>query len=338
MKSKKFKVLVTDVPNDVVVEKTVLGNKFQVYLTNIKKFKKLSKQFKLKIDAILTGATIKFDSKELSNFPNCKIISRYGIGYDKIDLNEAIKKNIKICVVPDYGVDEVSDHALTMILNLNRSLGVYDMNMKNLYRRNIILWDHNYSPFQKRLKDMTLGIIGLGRIGSSLARKAKSLNMNVIFYDPFVKSGYEKILDIKRVYHLNEIAKYSDAVSLHVPYNKRNHNFVDDNFFKNVKKKIIFINVSRGGLVSSKILAKYYGEKISGIGLDVFENEPPEKTDKIINLWKKKENDGRIVITPHSAFYSLSAFTELRTKATKNIREFLINGKLINCLNVNKDL
>ncbi len=333
MKLTKFKVLVTDTPNNLIEEKLVLGDKFKLYLTNIKSYKKLNKKFKSKIDAILTGATLKFDKKELENYKNCKVISRYGIGYDKIDLNEAKKRNIKVFVVPDYGVDEVSDHALSLMLALNRSLLIYDTQIKNSYIKNKIVWDHNKSPNQMRLNDITLGIVGLGRIGSSLARKAKALNMNVIFYDPFIPDGYDKVMNIKKVNKLNEIAEKSNIVSLHVPYNEKNHNFIDNKFFEKVRNNIIFINVSRGGLVESKVLAKYFEKKISRIGLDVFEKEPPDNNDPIIKLWKKKENQGKIIITPHSAFYSISAFKELRAKATLNIKKYLLNGKLKNCIN-----
>lgn len=333
MKKNKFKVLVTDTPDNLIEEKSVLGNNFQLYLTNINSYKKLGNNFKSKVDAILTGANLKFDKKELDNFKNCKVISRYGIGYDKIDLNEAKKRGIKVFVVPDYGVDEVSDHALSLMLALNRSLLIYDYQIKNSYIKNKIVWDYNKSLNQMRLNDITLGIVGLGRIGSSLARKAKALNMNVIFYDPFIPDGYDKVMNIKKVKKLSEIAEKSNIVSLHVPYNEKNHNFINNKFFEKIKKNIIFINVSRGGLVESNVLAKYFNKKISRIGLDVFKKEPPDKNDPIIKLWKKKENQGKIIITPHSAFYSLSAFKELRIKASVNIKQYLLNGRLKNCIN-----
>ncbi len=333
MKKNKKKILITDIPSEKIVEKKVFGKNFNIYLTNYSSFKSLSKSFKSKIDGILAGHQIKFNKKVIDEFKNCKAITRYGIGYDNIDVDYAKKKGIKVFVVPDYGVDEVSDHALSLILSLNRSTIIYDKEMRNLKNGSKIKWDHKTNLNQKRFKNMKIGIVGLGRIGSSLARKSRALGMDVFFYDPFINDGYDKVMDIKKVDEIYDLARICDIISLHIPYSKKNHNFINENFFKKIKKKIIFINVSRGGLVSSKVLAKYYGSKISRIGLDVFDEEPPSLKDPLIKLWTKKQNQGKIILSPHSAFYSYDSVIELRSKASKTLKNFITKKILSNCVN-----
>ena len=333
MKQKKLNILITDVPEDKKIEEKIFGKNYNVHLTNFDRYKSLSKKFKSTIDAIITGHYIAFDKKEIKQFPNCKSITRYGIGYNNIDIQESKKNRVKVFVVPDYGVDEVSDHALGLILSLNRSLLSYDNFMREGSSSKKILWDFTLNLNQSRLKNMKLGIVGLGRIGSSLARKAVALNMNVVFYDPYINDGYDKVLNIQRAENLDELTYDCDIISLHLPYSKKNHNIINESFLKKLKKKIIFINVSRGGLVSSKSLAKFYGKKISKIGLDVFESEPPTISNEIIKLWKKKENVGKIIISPHCAFYSLESLKELRFKAATTTKKFLEKNITTNCVN-----
>ena len=327
---KKKKILITDVPGDKQIEKKIFGDNYDIYLTNINSFKSLSQNFKSKIDAILTGHMLPFNKNLIDQFKNCKAIARYGIGFNNIDILYAEKKNIKVFVVPDYGVDEVSDHALSLILAINRSIMIYDHHMRKSIKNSSLFWEYKINLNQKRLNNTKLGIIGLGRIGSSLARKAKALNMQVSYYDPYIDDGYDKVHNITKVDSLYELAKDSDVISVHVPYSEQNHNFLNEKFFNKIKKnKIIFINVSRGGLVSSKVLAKFYGNKISGIGLDVFENEPPNTNDEIIKLWKQDKNKGKIILSPHSAFYSKESYIELRSKASQTLKNYL-EKKLIN--------
>ncbi len=282
----------------------------------------------------MTGHHVTFDKKIIKKLKRCKIIVRYGVGFDSIDIKEASKSKIKVFNVPDYGVDEVSDHALGLILDLSRFLSGNDFFLKNQIEVGNIKWRYDLNKHQVRLKNLNLGIIGLGRIGTSLSLKSKPIFKNINFYDPYVNDGVEKSLGLIKKDNLTELFNTSDVISVHVPSSKKNKFFLKENYFKNLKKKIIFINTSRGDLVKNDILFKYFNSgKIISIGLDVFENEPISKGDKLVKLWLEKKNYGKIIFTPHSAFYSKQALFEIRYKALISLKNYFEKGIVKNCVN-----
>jgi phosphoglycerate dehydrogenase-like enzyme len=173
----------------------------------------------------------KIDSKFMDQRPNLKAIVRYGVGYNNVDVNEANKRGIKVCIVPDYGVEEVAQTAASFIVSHARNIIEYDHQSKNRYLTNT--WQKTDSRV-KRISDQTVCIVGVGRIGSTAALLCKAFGFNVIFYDPYVNRGYEKVLGIQRSDSLELALKKSDYVSVHVPSNN-NKGMIDEQFLMSMK-------------------------------------------------------------------------------------------------------
>ena len=331
----KYNIFIPDLLSETRLEKKILGKKYNLTLSSPEKFENLPESFFAKVNGIMTGHHVKFTKNIINKLSKCKIIVRYGVGFDNIDVDAASKKKIRIFNVPDYGVDEVSDHALGLILNLNRFLSGNDYSLKKQIKENNLKWRYDLNRNQIRLKNLNLGIIGLGRIGSALSLKCKPIFNNVNFYDPYIEDGIEKSLGIIKKNNLNELFNSSDVISVHVPSSKKNKFFLKDKYFRDLKRKITFINTSRGDLIKNEILYKYFLKgKIISIGLDVFEKEPISKNDKLVKLWLDNKNYGKIIFTPHNAFYSKQALFEIRYKALISLKNYFEKGITKNCVNL----
>jgi lactate dehydrogenase-like 2-hydroxyacid dehydrogenase len=318
-------ILVTDVVKELSVEKKFLYN----YNLVLKKITKLDLKTLSNIQGIITGHEISFDKVLISKLPNCKAIVRYGVGYNNIDLNFAKKKGIRVFNVPDYGSNEVADVALGMTMSFLKNLNFYYFNILSKKKN---FWNYKNGLIHRRLTQINAGVIGLGRIGSSFARRAKLLGLNVYFYDPYVKELNEKI---KKIKSLKKIFDICDVITLHVPSTKRTKFFITDSLIKHAKKNLIIINTARGDLIKENTIIKNIKNgKIMYYGSDVFENEPINFNSKIYRLIKNKKFSSRIIFTPHSAFYTRESFYDLRSKAAKTMFLFLKRGVLKNCVNL----
>ena len=177
----------------------------------------------------------KIDEKFLKKFPTLEVV-RYGVGFDNVDLKACKKRKLIVCNNPDYGVDEVSDTALAMILSFARGLNLYNDAAKNLAKKRSKKWQEFKYLRLRRLKNLNIGIIGAGRIGSALARKSLPIFKEVSFYDPYKPLGYEKSICCKRYFDLEEILSAVDVVSIHVPLNKETTGIIDNKFIEKMKK------------------------------------------------------------------------------------------------------
>ena len=242
-----------------------------------------------------------------------KAAQRYGIGVDNINIKVATELGIVVSNIPDYCINEVSDHALSMILAINRMI-IPDSKMVKLGKWN----DVKKGSRVYRLKDATLGIIGFGRIGRRLAFKAKALGLNVIAYDPYIN---EKIYDDVNILSFDEVISNSDILSLHVPLTEETNHLISNKELEKMKKDAILINVSRGGLIDEAALSKYLDNgKIRGVGLDVMEDDNPSPSNPLF----KYEN---VIVTPHTAFFSQESSQELQIRSCKQLYDVL-NGKI----------
>jgi len=265
------------------------------------------------------------DDSYLSQFPNLQGVVRYGVGYDAIDLEAIKNKGLIFCNTPDYGTDEVSDTAISMIMNIVRGLSRYDQYCRN-YKDNT--WQENTITSLRRTSSLSLGVIGAGRIGGSILRKASAIGFNVQFYDPYKERGYEKMLAAQRFDSLDELIRESDIVSINTPLNDETRHLVNEEFISIMKEGSSFINTARGELVSS--LDIFYeplkSKKLSCIALDVLPKEPPDE-NKLIKAWKENEDwiSGRVMINPHTAYYTEEAYIEMRKKAAENAKRIIDN-------------
>jgi D-3-phosphoglycerate dehydrogenase len=241
--------------------------------------------------------------KVIQALSKCKVIARYGVGVDNIDIEAATKKNIIVANVPDYCIDEVSTHTMSLILACARSLTILDRKVRE--RK----WDFTVAKPLFRTEGQTVGLFGLGRIARKVAQKALGFGFKVITYDPYVSESGE---DIKLV-DLDYLLANSDFLSIHAPLTKETRHLFGENKLHKMKKTAFLINTSRGPLIDEKALYKALKEKwIAGAALDVMEKEPPDWNNPLLKL----EN---IIITPHISFYSEESYRELKIKVAESV-------------------
>ena len=202
----------------------------------------------------------KITKKVMDSLPNLKMIVRYGVGVDTIDIEEATKHNIQVCNVPDYGMNEVADHAIALMMAMTRKIVL----MNNYTKQE--KWDYTYSIPIHRACNQTVGVIGLGRIGRNFATKAHALGYNIIGYDPYFKESNDtKFITIKS---LDELISSADIISLHIPA-EGNQNLFNKETFKKMKNNAIIINVARGGIINEDDLYDALNSKeIAGAAID----------------------------------------------------------------------
>jgi len=268
--------------------------------------------------------------KKLSN---CKIFVTPKVGFDNIDVQAWGKRNIPVCNVPDYGTQEVADHALALFLSLVKGITFHTRQLKDKPSEN---WRPALNPYGMRISNMVFGIIGMGRIGTATALRAKAFGMDVVFFDPYVGNGTELALGVRRVHSLEELAEASDAISLHLPHNAETHEMINAKFLDQAKKNLILINTARGGLIDLNALAEALkNDQILAAGLDVLPQEPASREHPLIQAWSDDEPwiADRLLITPHSAFYTPESLYDMRFKGGEVALNYLEKGRLENCVN-----
>ena len=252
------------------------------------------------------------DEDILRSSKNLKVAQRYGIGVDNINIEVATELGIVVSNIPDYCIDEVSDHAMSMILSLNRLLARdSDLVKKGLW--NEIKKDKRVY----RLSEATLGLLGFGRIGRRISKKAKNFGLKVIAYDPYLN---EKEIDDVEIHSLNKVLKDSNIISLHLPLTEQTNHIIDTEQFDLMNKDTILINVSRGGLINEEALIENLNNgKIRGAGLDVIESSI-DKTNGLFSF-------DNVIITPHTAFFSQESSEELQLRSSMQLYDVLTGSK-----------
>ncbi len=237
---------------------------------------------------------------------NCKISARYGIGVDNVDIAKATELGIVVTNVPDYCMDEVTDHALGMIIALNRRLVPHTKAVTNGGWTDVVL-----NQPMHRTRGATLGIVGFGRIGRSLAAKAVGFGMNILAYDPLIEPGTE--VEGASAVSLDDVLTQSDFVSLHVPLIPATENMISAPELAKMKPGSIIVNCARGGLIDEDALAASLASgHTAGAGLDVLEPAPPDPSSALL----KQEN---VIITPHTAFFSQASTLELERRTAQEV-------------------
>ncbi len=311
------------------LEKKLLGSKFNLILGNCANEKYLKPNHLKTCNIILAWHDIKYTKKLIDKLPNCKAIVREGVGYDSVDIQYAAKKKIYVFNVPDYGVGEVADHTIGLFLSLLRKINFVNSELK----KNLNKWHWSMFKGNKRTNKITFGILGLGRIGTAVALRAKSLGCKVIFFDKYLKTGTNKSLGFYKVKSLKELLLKSDVLSLHVPITNETQKILNSKNLKNLKKNSILINTARGELIDENYLTQLIQQKyFYGVGLDVLASEPPKNNLKIIKLWRSGRYN--IILSPHGAFYSEESYKEMRKKAVITAKNFILKKDLTNCVNL----
>lgn len=260
-----------------------------------------------KVDGLVLKTT-NLSNKELDNAKKLKIISRFGVGYDNLDLKYLKKRNIKLRITANSNKVTVAEHVLSKIFFFYKK----DFQNDKLARKRI--FKENKIFFGKDLFNSKILIFGFGRIAKELSKRCHALGMKVYIYDPYVKAKSSKYKFVKSYWNL--LSKV-DAISVHIPHTKYTYKFFDLKFFKKMKKGSIFINTSRGQVVDEQDLIKFLKNNKNKIkfGLDVFEIEPPKKNNFILK-------SQYTFLTPHSATKTNECFENMSFEAVKNIKNF----------------
>ncbi|TVP82012.1 MAG: C-terminal binding protein [Puniceicoccaceae bacterium] len=267
----------------------------------------------------------------VDRLPALRGVQRYGVGYDNLDLSALQERGIVACNNPDYGVDEVSDTAVAMILNIVRGVSTYDQAAR-AYRST---WQENVNPAVKRTSETVLGVVGAGRIGGSVLLKCRALGFQTVFFDPYRPRGYEKMLKSRRLDSLDELLAVSDVVSVHTPLNAETRGVINAAFIKAMKPGGALVNTGRGGLLEGTecLVEALHSGHLAGVALDVLPQEPPPN-DALISAWRLGEEwlGGRLIINPHTSYYSAESYRELRVNAARNALRIYENRPPYNLL------
>src|SRR6201995_3740468 len=264
---------------------------------------------------------------------NCRIFVKYGVGYDDIDIERFGKLGIPVWNVPDYGTREVADHAIALTMTLAKSVAYHDQELRADLRAN---GRPAHNPFGRRLSVCTFGVVGMGRIGTAAARRAKAFDMDVVFYDPYQPNGYQFAIGVRRADSLAELMGQCDFVSIHAPLTSETRNLIGADAFATAKRGMILINTARGPIVD--IDALYDAMKdgtVLAAGLDVLPQEPANPQARLIAAWQRNEDwiRHRLVLTPLSAFFTPESMRDNRGFASRTAARYLRDGRLENCVN-----
>jgi D-3-phosphoglycerate dehydrogenase / 2-oxoglutarate reductase len=245
--------------------------------------------------------------------PQLRLVSRYGVGVDAVDTDAAARHGVWVCNVPDYGTVEVALHAVAMLLALLRNVAGHDREVRAGH------WDYHLGGQLRRPSSLTLGVVGLGRIGRMTAERAAPWFGAVVGYDPYLPDaawphGMERL-------GLEEVFARSSAITLHLPLTEDTHGLVGTERLALMPNESYLVNTARGGLVDlDAVLEALQSGRLAGAALDVLPQEPPPKGHPLLT-------HPRALITPHVAWYSAEAEVELRRKAAQNIVDLAWTGR-----------
>ncbi|HUB41010.1 MAG TPA: C-terminal binding protein [Streptosporangiaceae bacterium] len=246
----------------------------------------------------------------LDAMPACKIVSRVGTGLDSIDLDAAARRGIYVTNVADYSVDEVSTHAIALLLAHTRRLPQYVAGVRAGQ------WSSTGNGAIRRLRGLTLGVVGFGRIGQATAAKGRGLGLWVLAFDPF-RAGTDIRASGAEPVDLPELLDRSDFISLHVPLTAQTHHLINAQALAAMKPSAVLINTARGGLVDEPALAAAIRSgQIAGAALDVLAQEPPPQDHPLLA-------DQRVLITPHAGWYSTEAQDDVAVRACEEVHRVL---------------
>jgi phosphoglycerate dehydrogenase-like enzyme len=270
--------------------------------------------------AIILWHGPQIDAALIARLENCRVIIRNGVGFDTVDIAAAAHAGIPVCNVPDYGTEEVADHALALTLALYRQLFPLDSEAKNLG------WKIETAAKMRRLNTQTFGILGLGRIGTAAALRAKAFGFRVVFFDPYVPSGTHKALGLERVATLDELLRRSDTLSVHCPLTAETRGLIGKKEISLLKPGSFLVNTARGDIVQkAPVFAALRRGHLAGAGLDVVEAEPLRTSEEAATP--------NLIVTCHAAFCSPEGMVEMRSTSAKIARAAVLGERVWNRVN-----
>ena len=278
-----FQVVIPDFINDdLLPEKEVLGDIARIIALDAYGEDELADRID-SADAIMLYHNLSLSEQTIGRLRNCKLIVRCGVGFDNVDRQAAARRGIPVANVPDYGTEEVADSAMAMTLSLAR--GVHPIN--SALRQSIGEYSYTQVAPLQRLRGRVFGIIGLGRIGTATAIRAKAFGMDVAFYDPLKQDGYDKGIGCRRVNTLRELLEQSHLVSLHCPLTEQTRQMINRESLSWMTPGSFLVNTARGDVVETDVLPEFLASgHLAGAGIDVLAEEPPSEDNPIVAAWR----------------------------------------------------
>ena len=317
--ARKAKVVLTDhAVGTYEVEKKILDGLAELVILQTKKPEEFIAQAE-DCDALLNTYCGPITAEVMARMPKCKIIARYGIGVDTIDLGAATAAGIIVTNNPTYCIEEVAEHTMALLLAGARKVAFYDRLVRDGR------WELPPGKPIFRLVGSTIGLVGFGNIARKVALRAAAFDMQVLFFDPFIQQGQYDVPG-KKV-ELNELLEASDFISLHPPLIPQTRKMINDEAFSRMKPTAFLINCSRGPIIDTDALVRALdAKKISGCALDTVDPEPLPNPHPL----RGREN---VIINPHTAWYSEQAMAGLQAGAPNEVRRVLLGEWPVNVVN-----
>ena len=330
--SQRAKVVVTDfITEPLDHERRILGDLAEVAALNAFSEDDLVGNIE-DADAIMLYHFIGISARTVQRLQRCKLIVRCGVGFDNVDRAAARERGITVANVPDYGTEDVADSAIGMMLTLTR--GIHYLNDR--LQRGQGPWIYTQAQPLHRLRGRVFGTVGIGRIGTATALRAKALGMDVVYYDPFAPQGRDKSLGVRVVETLDELLAQAHVLSMHCPLTSETKHIINASTIAKLPPGSFLVNTSRGGVVDVlAVLDAITSGHLRGAAIDVLEMEPPASDHPLIAAWRDPNHPahGRIIVNPHSAFYSEEGLLDMRIKGSQNCRRVLLGQVPYNVVN-----
>ncbi|MCS6864310.1 MAG: C-terminal binding protein [Gemmataceae bacterium] len=328
----RFRVVIADFITDAMLpEREILGDVAEIVSLGASREEELCGHVE-NADALMIYHNIAISERTISQLRQCKLIIRCGVGFDNVACAAARACGIPVANVPDYGTEEVADSAIGLMLALTRGIALLNRRLQ----RHAGEWSYMQAVPLSRLRGRAFGIIGLGRIGTAAALRAQALGMDVVFYDPYVRDGYDKALGIRRVETLEELWPQVFVLSLHCPLTEETRHIVDARALAAMPRGCYLVNTSRGATVDTAAIPDAIRRgHLAGAGIDVLPSEPPPPDDPLVVAWRDPNDPchDRVILNPHAAFYSEEGLLEIRVKAARTVRRALLGEPIRNVVN-----
>ena len=310
---------------DDTEERRIFGEGATVVMRDVSKLSELSDEDCAAADGLMIFRFWVSDA-DLARFTKLRAMVRMGVGYDRLDREAAARRGVIVCNVPDYGTSEVADHAISLALALSRGL----IHHHERQRSGAADWSVIRDPAIRRFSNTTFGILGLGRIGTAAALRAKALGFRVVFFDPNLPNGAELAIGVARVRSLEALLEQSNILSVHAPATRTTQGMLGAAQFAALPQGAVVVNTARGAIMDfDALLAALRSGHIAAAGLDVMDVEPPvEPVHPLLQAYRDRDPalEGRLIITPHSAFWTPDAEWDIRIKSAETMAAALGNN------------
>ena len=314
------------IPDDGL-EREVFGPEIRIMRRTVKTLADLDPADCAEVDGLMI-MRYAVTAEDIDRFPRLRAIVRMGVGYDKIARPAAAARNVIVCNVPDYGTTEVADHAMALALSLRRGVILYHERQR---QEPPALWGPVKGELIRRLGVQTFGIVGLGRIGTAVALRARAFGFRVVFYDPYLPNGAELALGISRAPSLEDLLRQTDTLSVHTPLTPETRGMLGRAQLSLLRPGAVVVNTARGPIIDlDALLTLLRSGHIAAAGLDVLPVEPPvEPIPELLRAYRAREPwlEGRLIVTPHAAWFTPESEHDTRVKSAETMRAALLTNR-----------